>query len=46
MIASDSVECAPAAGLPFTTVSLAPLIAATIGHLHRDESLPEMRYPA
>jgi len=46
VIASDSVECAPAAGLPFTTVSLAPLIAATIGHLHRDESLPEMRYPA
>jgi ribose-phosphate pyrophosphokinase len=46
MIASDSVESDTPAGLPFTAVSLAPLIASTIGHLHRDESLPEMRYPA
>jgi hypothetical protein len=46
VIASDSVECAPAAVYHSQTVSLAPLIAATIGHLHRDESLPEMRYPA
>ena len=46
MIASDSVEFDEPVGLPFTTVSLAPLIASTIGHLHRDESLPEMRYPA
>jgi ribose-phosphate pyrophosphokinase len=46
VIASDSVEFDEPAGLPFTTVSLAPLIASTIGHLHRDESLPEMRYPA
>lgn len=46
VIASDSVESDAPAGLPFTAVSLAPLIASTIGHLHRDESLPEMRYPA
>ena len=46
MIASDSVEFDVPTGLPFTTVGLAPLIASTIGHLHRDESLPEMRYPA
>jgi ribose-phosphate pyrophosphokinase len=46
MIGSDSVEFDEPVGLPFTTVSLAPLIAATIGHLHRDESLPDMRYPA
>ena len=46
VVASDSVECDGPAGLPFMTVSLAPLMAATIGHLHRDESLPEMRYPA
>ena len=46
VIASDSVESDTPAGLPFTAVSLAPLIASTIGHLHRDESLPEMRYPA
>jgi ribose-phosphate pyrophosphokinase len=45
VIASDSVESDAPAGLPFTAVSLAPLIASTIGHLHRDESLPEMRYP-
>ena len=46
IIAGDSVESDQPTGLPFTGVSLAPLIASTIGHLHRDESLPEMRYPA
>jgi ribose-phosphate pyrophosphokinase len=46
IVACDSVECEGAANLPFTTVSLAPLLASTIGHLHRDESLPDMRYPA
>jgi phosphoribosylpyrophosphate synthetase len=45
LIAGDSVEFNQPVGLPFTTVSLAPLIASAIGHLHRDESLPEMRYP-
>jgi ribose-phosphate pyrophosphokinase len=46
LITSDSVEFDGSAGVAFTTVSLAPMIASTIGHLHRDESLPEMRYPA
>lgn len=46
IVASDSVERDGAANLPITTESLAPLVAATIRHLHRDESLSETRYPA
>jgi ribose-phosphate pyrophosphokinase len=46
IVASDSVEREGAGDLPITTCSLAPLIAAAVHHLHRDESLSELRYPA
>jgi ribose-phosphate pyrophosphokinase len=45
IVASDSVEREGAANLPITTESLAPLVAAAIRHLHRDESLSDSRYP-
>jgi phosphoribosylpyrophosphate synthetase len=30
----------------FEITSLAPVIAAAIRHIHRDESLSDMQYPA
>jgi phosphoribosylpyrophosphate synthetase len=46
LVATDSVERDISPMLPITTVSLAPLIAGAIRHLHRDESLSDARYPA
>lgn len=43
---SDSVERETIQSLPLATVTLATLIADSIRHLHRDESLSESRYPA
>ena len=46
IVASDSVERDGIANLSVTTKSLAPLLAAAIRGLHRDESLSDSRYPA
>ena len=46
IVASDSVERERAPDLPIATESLAPLIAVAIRHVHRGESLSELRYPA
>jgi len=45
IVTSDSVERDGATGLPVTVASLAPLFAAAIRRLHRDESLSELRRP-
>lgn len=45
IVASDSVERDGRVNLPIAAASLAPLIAAAVGRVHRGESLSELRRP-